>query len=424
MITQYKSHELGYKLWIIMFASSIMSGIYLYRDTITIRPENIMLLIFLGSVISLILILNLKIKMHYYFYFVTLFLCQNWLVSTYRSEVISDSLKGLITLSSNLLVFLLIICVFNFSKETLFRITFIAFGLFGFMEAAYGIIAYLTYLNLNIDIGGLMHGQQGFSVSVKGTFDEANIYATYISIALLIVIANFLSGMYKRYNVVLLISILVLLGALILSWTRSAWIGTFIGSVFIAWTYRKRLFNLKTFLILILILIILYSGVGAISKSFDSLSGSEGLFLTKITDLFNPKSATAVSRINEYSFALEQWSHNPFLGNGYFSFKEFGERVWISNIIIIILNDSGLIGALLFFIPIIMTFLECIKIYAFSRKNKDEKFHNYITGIIAGFISLIFICNFTPIHTLLFFWMYLSLMILYVKYYKKKIKKS
>lgn len=208
---------------------------------------------------------------------------------------------------------------------------------------------------------------------------------------------------------------------MILSWTRSAWIGTFIGSIFIVWNYRKRLSNIKSFLILILILVILYVGVGIVSKSFDSLSGSEGLFLTKITDLFNPKSDTAVSRINEYSFALEQWSHNPFIGNGYFSFKEFGERVWISNIIIIILNDSGLIGVLLFFIPIIITFVECIKIHAFSKRDKDEKFHSYITGIIAGFISLIFICNFTPIHTLLFFWMYLSLMILYVKYYKNKI---
>lgn len=211
MTIQYKSQELGHKLWIIMFASSIMSGIYLYKDAITIRPENIMLFIFLGSVISLILILNLRIEIHYYLYFVILFLCQNWLVSTYRSEVISDSLKGLITLSSNLLVFLLIICVFNFPKEKLFRTTFVAFWLFGVMEAIYGTIAYLLYLNLSMDIGGLMHGQQGFSVSVKGTFDEANIYATYISISLLIVIANFLSGVYKRYNMLLLLSILVLL---------------------------------------------------------------------------------------------------------------------------------------------------------------------------------------------------------------------
>jgi hypothetical protein len=420
----YSFTSLCVYLYLLMMIISICSGIFFESFNTSLRLETVFVPLFIIFVILLVFIYRVKIKINYLtcilLFSFLLFLMCNFIITVYRSNVLSESLRGLVTISSNIFVFIIIITLFKFDDKNIYKITYVSLGLLGVLEAIYGITSYFLFSMFKLDIGGLMYGQQGLSYSVKGTFEEANIYGAFISISILLYASYFISGKYKKYNLVIMITLFILFIALILSWTRSAWIGTILGFIFLLTVYRKRIINIRNILFFISLVFFVLEAIHYIEDIFDRLSNNKGLFLSKITNIINPESETAISRIKEYKIAFVEWSNHPFFGNGYFSFKKFGEHFWISNLTMILLNDSGLIGLILFTMPIILLLFKSIKIVLFTNKKTIENYNINLSGVSAGFISLLFVFNFTPFHTLLFFWLYLGLLYIYVNNYCKK----
>ncbi|MED3946214.1 O-antigen ligase family protein [Priestia aryabhattai] len=404
---------------LILYISSLLSGMFILKSSVTVRPENLISPIFIIGMLFYVMAITDRINVSKLSLFYVCFICLNWMVSVFLSPVLMDSIKGLLTLTLLIFTFITTISTISLDNQSLVKLSTIAFLVLGTIEAVYGIVSYVVYLTNGTDIGGLMHGQQGLSISVKGTFEEANIFGAFNSIVILLILSLLINGYYKKKNWILIILLIINFGAIILSWTRSAWLGTLLGVLFILLINKSQIIKLKNFLLLIFIAGSIVLIINYISPIFDKLSGNNGLFYTKISEIFDPQSDTAVYRMNEFQVAINQWSHSPFFGNGYLSIKAFGETKWISNIFLLLLDDSGIIGALLFFCPLAWVLFKSIKVSHLASKLSSPQYSAYITGLTAGLISLLFVFNFTPTHTLLFFWWYLSLLILFITNYKK-----
>ena len=138
---------------------------------------------------------------------------------------------------------------------------------------------------------------------------------------------------------------------LVLSFTRSAWIGTIVALAFVALMGRRWL-RVRTRYLLMPPLVGL-----AIVLALLLLPGSAGTFLRfKLGNLVNFGSETAVLRLMTYSLALEQTLRHPLIGLGTFSFAPLlaegtdfarfdGWRgLWIGNYLLLALHDTGVIG--------------------------------------------------------------------------------
>lgn len=420
----YKKSRVAIVLILILYVSAILSGVFIFQGAVTIRPENVIAPFFIIFMLLNIIVKNERIKIHKISWLFILFICLNWSVSVFLSPVLSDSIKGLITLTVLVFTFITFTMTIQLHTQSLIKISIVSFLVLGSMEALYGIISYIIYLTNGMDIGGLMYGQQGLSVSVKGTFEEANIFGAFNSIVILLTFSLLISRHYKNKNMILVFLLLINFSAIILSWTRSAWLGTLIGVIFILFIKGKQFVKFKNVFLFVLIIGSVAAIIKYVSPSFDELSGSTGLFYTKIFEIFDPNSDTAIYRMGEFQDAINQWTNSPLFGNGYLSIKVFGETKWISNIFLLLLDDSGIIGTLLFLSPVFYILLRCIKVSRTSRKGKKEMmlYNSHITGLTAGFMSLLFIFNFTPTHTLLFFWWYMGLLVLFVTNYRKDVQ--
>ncbi len=142
--------------------------------------------------------------------------------------------------------------------------------------------------------------------------------------------------------------------AVVISFTRSAWIGLAFGLVFLAVMAGNITARRARYLMM---------PVGAIAVSallVLLLPGSAADFLRdKITNLLNPESPTAVLRLLTYALAIEQTRVHPVMGWGTFTFAPLAAQgadfaqyagwrsIWITNFLLLALHDTGVIGLVL-----------------------------------------------------------------------------
>lgn len=328
------------------------------------------------------------------------------LISYYKSPVWNHSLDGIIQLILAFLGFIVITQTRNFDKVTLFRMTkFVIFV--GLAQTIYGLISLSLYSAFDINIGGLMFNQFGTSVTVQGTMFEANLFGSFVGVCLLILITMLLTGHICKHYVFWYLSAILLFTGLVLSWTRSAWIGFALGVLYIVFIYIKKVLNPKTIFLLFSLLLIVVPILFTIQTEFDRMSGESGLFTSKLTNIFDNDSGTGKYRTEQYKFALYDLRGDELTGKGYYSIKQYGEEEWISNIFIFFYHDTGLIGLTILILVLISAFYKAFR--AIYLSNGNDKL--YMVGLTSGLILLIFSYNFTPGHVLSVFWVYLGLVV-------------
>jgi O-antigen ligase len=141
--------------------------------------------------------------------------------------------------------------------------------------------------------------------------------------------------------------------ALVLSFTRAAWLGALFGfalagvfkwrAVARATRVRRFVTPLATAAAVIVLLLVVPGAAGT-------------LFRFKIANLVNLQSQTAVIRGITYAMALDQTAAHPWIGWGTFTFApltaqgadfqqfENWKNLWIGNYLLLALHDTGIIG--------------------------------------------------------------------------------
>jgi O-antigen ligase len=144
--------------------------------------------------------------------------------------------------------------------------------------------------------------------------------------------------------------------ALILSFTRAAWLGAIVGVLFIAGSGARTLgVGVRPSRVVVPV------AVGsAVMGMLLLLPGDAGQFMRfKLVNFVNLGSQTGLLRLATYGLALQQSLAHPFIGWGTYSFAplvaqgndfrqfENWRNLWVGNYLLLALHDTGVIGLFL-----------------------------------------------------------------------------
>jgi O-antigen ligase len=207
--------------------------------------------------------------------------------------------------------------------------------------------------------GGPLNGQ---AYGAFGTAMEPNIFGSMCQSAFVISAAMLLlgAGAGRRAQLWAVVGITGL--GLMVSFTRGAWLGALCGllaTAALAPIVGRRISLAR------LALPTVAGALGCVWLWSDD--GPAGVYFRyKINNLVNPQSETATYRLVSYGLAWEQVLQKPIFGWGTFSFapllaegsdvKQLGvdHALWISNYLLLILHDTGIVGLLVFIALIVV----------------------------------------------------------------------
>ena len=232
----------------------------------------------------------------------------------------------------------------------IFLVLFAVAAVVGIFAFAAGIAGFRTGM-ANVE-GGPLDGGQAYGAF--GTAVEPNIFGSMCQSAFVAAGAMLLLGARRR---TLLWGVVVVTGlGLLLSFTRAAWLGALCGllaAALLAPVVGRRV-SLAP-----LVLPTVAGALGLVWLWTDD--GPAGVFFRyKVENLVNPQSETATYRLVSYGLAWEQVLQKPVFGWGTFTFapllaqgsdvKELGveHAIWISNYVLLILHDTGIVGLAVF----------------------------------------------------------------------------
>ncbi len=223
----------------------------------------------------------------------------------------------------------------------------------GVAEAAFGILARVLYpfgFNLGVQVSW------NFTEPIPyGTFEEGNLFGSHIaSWATLLLMLLLTAGSLRRPTLrqgLLLAGLGVLLLGLFLSLSRAAWL-TFAAGAALIWVFhRGAAWHAANRLALLLaagpFLIFTLLGLAPFLPSSWPFVDRLQSFLSLSSD------PTFAARLNDWALAWNDWLQRPLTGWGPGSFADLhglirANPAWISNLGLRLLQETGIIGLLLF----------------------------------------------------------------------------
>jgi O-antigen ligase len=388
----------------VLMASSL-NGINIAAPLL--KPENSSILLGIVAIFLFVTLKRGKMFLSSEVACFIIFIAYTYYVSSRYSPVFGQSVNGMIQITIAFIGLIVMLQLRNFDCRSQLNVLKV-YVLVSVLQTLYGLISFAVYRLNGINLGGLMFGQGAESVTLKGTFIEANLFGAFVAVGLILCLALLINKMVTHVKLWYLGSIILFIG-LVFSWTRSAWLGFVIAFTLLAVYSFRSFFNPRIIVrFAVTIVLIIVPSFFLIQNQFDHASGVDGLFLTKLSHLFDNASGTGEYRVEQFKSALDDVRGHELLGKGYFSIKEFGSTAWISNMYLFIYHDTGIVGCIIFFL-IILSIL--IKGILGIKKTQDRTRKIMIAALLSGTLLYLFTFNFTPGHTLSMFWIHLGLLL-------------
>jgi hypothetical protein len=338
-------------------------------------------------------------------YWLVAYLVWNYVSSVFMSPDPKMTLRW--ALLNNLAIFPYFLIEFLANDERSLRWAFKAFLGVGVFECAYALMSYASHYvfgtAFGVEVGQYAAGFAG----VYGTQYEPNLLGSYSAcLGIMLLVQVFLE---HRKNTWVAVGTMIALTGLVISLSRAAFLSFVFAAVILLFIgVRKQLVSPKKLLVLTLVVALFTAPVVAtggknLVARFANLSGDEV-----------QGDVETMGRLISWVVAFEDISRHPVVGNGTASFqlladaKEapmLAEHAWISNSIIRVVHDTGIIG-LLFFIGFIFSSGKRIK-RAIVEASPEK---NMIIALMAG--CLVYAVAFMSAEgtMLSFFWVHLGLL--------------
>lgn len=176
-----------------------------------------------------------------------------------------------------------------------------------------------------------------------------------------------------------MILVLAFLYVIVLSGSKKCLIAGFILILFWMLSYIRNEFSTRMRLKRFLSFLVIFLGIGAAIIYFVNFFSDTPIF-TRFVLFFTENGSK--SRLEFYSEAFDIWKQHPIFGAGYFQFMVLNSRGMYSHSTYAeILSCSGIVGCLIFFIPIIRLGIRLIK-NVFDKSKKEMKYNNQMLLII------------------------------------------
>ena len=281
----------------------------------------------------------------------------------------------------------------------------------GFCAMFYGLLLFFLR-KIGFNVTGVNDINNPAFFGIYASLFEPNIFGSYSANMLLIGIGVFMLFSYEdRNKKMLLIFLIISLLALLLSFTRAAWLGAFCGLLFILFKRVKcKIFKIRYIGSFILFFILIY-------YLFLFKILPEELYGYKLANLFNFNVGTGLYRLNIFINAWHDFLLSPIIGNGTYSYSYLHAEetiifngnivnAWIPNLFLIVLNDTGIIGFTILII-IIWEIFKQLKELIYNSTN--HIFYYHAIGYKAAFIALLVAFQATTAFYLGFTWILIAM---------------
>ena len=399
-------------IFVLLFVS-MLSFIAVDVGPVTVRPDQVVTLILV--IFLFVLVISGKRPV------VTTSL--DWVILSYLMLNVISSLVHAPDLKTSLQRCLMLAITFSayFVSTQLIRTpkilskVVLSLIVFGVLEAIYGIVS-VFLLTKGVNIGGadVVSGD----IYATGTFLEGNIFGSFQMMIGLLLMSFLFSGNFKDETGLLVVALVLVLVASLMSFTRAAWLGFLMGTLFYIILNRKKIFLRISIHLPAILAAFLFLLVVGFSVSASITRGSESMldrYADRVNRILDYSSGTGSARVKAWKHSIHFWKRNPILGNGTDSIKViakgssmpiFGGDYWIPNSMILALHDTGILG-LLCFCLIQIVFLWTIRR---ATKETSSPYHQaLLDGFFAAFVGVQFAYFFTNAFWLVFIWVFMAI---------------
>ncbi len=372
-----------FRAWLVLLLASLTSGFMYKLGNLTVRPDQVALIILIIGWLAAWLTGKAKIGKIPLLLPLSLYLGVNVLSSYLYADDKGASYQGTLLLFLYVLMYIMTCVVLNEHPDKM-KFAVKAFLLFAAIEGIYAFISLVAF-NAGVNTGGVNPAHVESAVSLNGGFQEPNLLGAFMAVTSLTFLA-FLTGKQEEIrNRYLFAGMIIVSASLVLAYTRAAWVGFLVALCLLFFLQKptRNLFNPRAAAVIMAII----AAVTVAALPFaNSLARTE--LSTRVGEILDFNSTTASGRLDVQRVAIQGWKHAVFFGNGTLSFsnKEFEvSGSWLYSSMVQALYDTGLVGLLfqLWFQVGVVVIL--IRSY---MKTTDGFYRAALTGFIAGSVAM------------------------------------
>lgn len=335
-----------YRAWLLLLIASTLGETKFGLGGLTIHPEQLAMMILVLGWIPALLIGRAKLNRVPLLLPVTLYIAVNFISTNLYAVDKSDSYRWAFELGIYAMMYVMSVMVLRDHPKKLKSAVKIMLAL-GIFQCIYALIAFTAH-HAGINLLGVAENQIQGKTSLQGGFEEPNFLGAFEAAIGIILLALMTAGKTQIKKSVSLLSLVLVLIVVAMTYTRASWIGFGVGLLFLIFLQKpsRNIFNPRAAAASIALL----TTVFVIAIPFTNTLTSGGIS-QRVNDILNFGTESTVGRINVEKIALDRWENAVMLGNGTLSFpknlaisESSQAGSWLYSSVIQSLHDTGIVG--------------------------------------------------------------------------------
>lgn len=335
-----------YRAWLLLLIASTLGETKFGLGGLTVRPEQLALMILVLGWIPALLIGRAKLNRVPLLLPVTLYIAVNFISTNLYAIDKSDSFRWAFELGLYAMMYVMSVMVLRDHPTKLKAAVKIMLAL-GIFQCIYALIAFTAH-HAGINLLGVAENQIQGKTSLQGGFEEPNLLGAFEAAIGIMLLALMTAGKTQIKKTVSLIGLVLVLIVVAMTYTRASWIGFGVGLLLLIFLQKpsRNIFNPRAAAVSIALL----TTVFVIAIPFTNVLTGGGIS-QRVNDILNFGTESTVGRINVEKMALDRWENAVMLGNGTLSFpknlaisESSRAGSWLYSSVIQSLHDTGIIG--------------------------------------------------------------------------------
>jgi O-antigen ligase len=261
----------------------------------------------------------------------------------------------------------------------------------GVLEAIFGLVAVGINALSGINIGVQLDALTG-AWAAYGSQWEGNTFGSFVGAATVMTTAWLVApDQSRRMRALAGVALAVLIGGLIVSLSRGAWLGTAAGALVVVLSLPRR-WKIAALVGAMLVL----AGLLTMSDGlqFASPDPEQSAALTRLSLLADPVDGITIERLYTYDLAFRDWLEQPIIGWGAGSLGQRSSYVsvelpaWVGNLELHAVHDTGVLGAVGLLGAMAGTTFSLIRALR-GRPGAHDPNRRLVVGLLAACVTLL-----------------------------------